>query len=244
MRRLSLVAAASVCAITSLIGTRPADAQIFMSESVSSPRSGWGFDVGVQVAQPVGDFRTNVSHAWGIGSSVRHHFRWFNPLGIRGDFSFLNYGNERQRVPLSSTVNRVLVDMRTSNNIIVVSGGPELALMHGPLRPYVFGFVGYSYFYTESSAGDDDGGSAFARTTNFDDGGLATGGGGGLRIPFRARTTEVAVDAGARYTRNGVRSYLRSGDITDLPDGSLPRTTEADFWQYYVGMSFSLGRRR
>lgn len=225
-----------------------AAAQIFAVEpEARSTRNGWGLDVAVQVAQPVHEFAENVDVAFGVGSSIRHHFSWFRPLGIRGDFAMMNYGNERQRVPLSSTVNRVTVEMNTSNNILVIGGGPELAVMQGPVRPYVHGFVGYSHFFTESSAGDDDGGGTFARSTNFSDGGLATGGGAGVRVPLRARATEISIDGGARFTRNGVRSYLRRGDVIDLPDGSLqftPRVTNADFWVYYLGISLDFGRRR
>lgn len=241
MRRLAPV-------VLMLATASSASAQIFAVEpQARSTRNGWGLDVAVQVARPVHEFAENVDVAFGVGSSLRHHFSWFRPLGIRGDFAMMNYGNERQRVPLSSTVNRVTVEMNTSNNILLVGGGPELAVMHGPVRPYVHGFVGYSYFFTESSAGDDDGGGTFARSTNFSDGGLATGGGAGIRAPLRARTTEISIDGGARFTRNGVRSYLRRGDVTDLPDGSLqftPRVTNADFWTYYLGISLDFGRRR
>lgn len=242
MRRQFLVLAA----VAMFTGAEGAGAQVFTeAPTTRSSRGLWGFDIAVHAAQPVHEFRTQVGQAWGFGASVRHHFRRFTPLGVRGDFSFLNYGNERKRVPLSSTVNRVLVDMNTTNNIIVAAAGPELAVPSGPIRPYVYGFAGYSYFFTQSSAGDDNGGSSFASTTNFQDGGLATGGGGGVRIPLRTRSTEISIDGGARFTRNGLRSYLRSGDITDLADGSLqftPRETVADFWQYHLGISFS--RRR
>ena len=202
-------------AILLLAFASSADAQIFMMEPVSSSRGAWMLDIGGQMAQPVGAFGTNVNRAWGVGIAGRHHFRFFRPLGVRADVSFLNYGNERKSVPLSPTVNRVIVDMRTTNNIVALSGGPELMLMHGPLRPYVYAFAGYSHFYTESSAGDDDGADTFASTTNFWDGGLATGWGGGVRIPFNSRSVNAAFDAGVRYTHNGTRSYLVAGDITD-----------------------------
>src|SRR6266545_2017734 len=224
-----------------------ARAQVFSLGPVNGGGAGtWSFDFAGQMAQPIGDFRTQVGRAWGAGGSVRHHFRWFAPLGVRADGAWLNYGNENKRVPLSSTVNRVLVDMHTTNNFAVLSGGPELMLTSGPIRPYAYAFAGYSYFYTESSAGDDDGGGTFASTTNFHDGGLATGYGGGLRLPLRIRSVEAGFDAGARLTRNGTRTYLRRGDIIDLPDGSLQfnrRTTAVDFRQYHVGMSFSPRRR-
>jgi hypothetical protein len=238
-RRFLLVASVAVGSLAANV----VDAQIFTFEPPPRDRGGsWSFDVAGQFAQPTGAFRTQVSRAWGVGGSVRHHFRWLAPLGLRGDFTYLNYGNENQRVPLSPTVNRVLVDMNTTNNIVVVSGGPELALTSGPLRPYAYVFAGYSYFYTQSSAGDDGDGGSFASSTNFDDGGLATGWGGGLRLPLRFRSVGAAVDAGARLTRSGTRSYLRPGDIRDQPDGSLqftPRRTVADFWQYHIGISLS-----
>jgi hypothetical protein len=232
-------------ALVVAIGASNADAQIFLADP--SPRGTWSFDVGAQMANPIGDFKTQVDRAWGFGGSVRHHFGWFAPLGVRGDFSFLNYGNERKRVPLSSTVNRVMVDMRTTNNIGVLSLGPELMVPSGPLRPYVYGFAGVSYFYTQSSADDDNGGGSFASTTNFSDAGWTTGWGAGLRIPLQTRRVEVAIDGGARLTRNGVRQYLLRGDIQDQPDGSLvftPRMTTADFWQFHLGASFTPRRRR
>lgn len=229
-----------------LAAASSASAQVFMTEPVSMGHGAWMFDLGAQMGRPVGAFQSNVDRAWGGGFGVRHHFGWLKSLGLRGDVSWLNYGNERKSVPLSPTVNRVLVDMHTSNNIAVFSGGPELMLMNGPAHPYAFAFAGYSLFYTESSAGDDNGSGTFASTTNFWDGGLATGWGGGVRIPFHARSTDAAFDAGARFTRNGARSYLIAGDITDQPDGSLAfneRRTTADFWQYHVGVSFSPRRR-
>jgi hypothetical protein len=231
---------------TSTLAASSADAQIFNLEPANRGRGGWSFDVAGQFAQPIGEFRAQVDRAWGFGGSVRHHFRQFAPLGIRGDFTFLNYGNENQRVPLSPTINRVVVDMSTTNNIVVASVGPELALTSGPIRPYAYLFAGYSYFYTESSAGDDDNGGSFASTTNFDDGGLATGWGGGLRMPLRIRSVDAAIDAGGRLTRNRSRTYLKPGDIVDLPDGSLqfsPRRTVADFWQYHLGISLTPKRR-
>jgi hypothetical protein len=219
-----------------------ANAQIFGVTPVGRDRVGkWSFDVGAQFARPIGEFHTQVDHAWGIGGSVRYHLPSFAPLGVRGDLTFLNYGNENQRVPLSPTINRVLVDMSTTNNIFLVSGGPELALRSGSLRPYVYAFAGYAYFYTESSVGDDNGGN-FANTTNFGDGGLATGGGGGIRIPLHVRTVGLSFDAGARFTQAGTRSYLKPGDVLDQPDGTLqftPRKTKTDFWQYHLGVSIS-----
>lgn len=221
----------------------PAGAQIFHSAPADvTGRGVWSFDVGGRMAQPIGDFRSNVDRAWGAGAAVRYQFGRLPIVGVRGDFGMLNYGNERKRVPLSSTVNRVIVEQNTSNNIALVTIGPELAFRSGPVRPYLYGFGGWSHFYTESSANDDDANYTFASSVNFSDGGGTAGWGGGVRIPFRARSTAVALDAGARYTRNWTRSYLRPGDVQDLADGSLAfneRRSNADFWQFHLGASFT-----
>ncbi|HMC53784.1 MAG TPA: hypothetical protein VKH19_01320 [Gemmatimonadaceae bacterium] len=219
-------------------------AQIALSPASSTRHTGpWSFDIGAQMAQPIGDFATQIDRAWGVGGTLRYRLPHASAVGVRGDLTWLNYGNERKTVPLSPTINRVLVDMNTTNDIAVFAAGPELAVSRGPLRPYAFGFAGYSYFYTATSVGDDNtDGSAFAESTNYHDGGLSTGWGGGIRVPIVLRSAELAVDAGGRLTRNGVRSYLRRGDIVDQSSGSYivnPRTTTADFWQYHVAISIA-----
>jgi hypothetical protein len=190
------IAAAFLCLTAAPIAT----AQIFHSSSGRATRGGWSFDLGGQMARPVGDFRVNVDRAWGAGLAGRYSFRWLPALALRGDVGFLNYGSERKRVPLSSTLNRVIVEQNTMNNIALITAGPEISIPAGPLRPYLYGFGGWSHFYTESSANDTDGSHSFASSVNFSDGGGAAGWGGGLRIPFQGRRTEVSIDAGARAT--------------------------------------------
>lgn len=217
-------------------------AQVFLVAPGSRTTGRWTFDVGAQLAQPIGEFANQIDRAWGIGGTVRYHFSHIPVLGLRGDAAVLNYGNERKRVPLSATINRVFVDMNTANNIGVFSAGPELMVASGPIRPYAFATGGFSYFFTETSVGDDNSGGDFASSTNYHDAGWATGLGGGVRVPLAVRSVDMAIDAGARLTRNGTRTYLRRGDIVDQPDGSLlvtPRRTPADFWQYHVALSFS-----
>ena len=228
-----------------------AQAQIFMSQREHRHRHShgdWLIDLAPQFARPVGEFRTNVERAWGFGVAGRYSHERLGPLGVRVDAAFFNYGNERKEVPLSATVNRVMVDVNTANNIGLVTAGPELAIRSGAIRPYVFAFAGFSYLFTESTVGDDgDGDGGFASTTNFDDGGWATGWGGGLRIPLNLRKADVGIDLGARMTRNGTRSYLRRGDVIDQPDGTLQfneRRTNVDFVQYQLGVSFAPGERR
>jgi hypothetical protein len=234
--RLSMLGVLIAC--PALLG-----AQLVLSPSAPGRIGAWSFDVGAQMAVPVGAFASQIDRAWGVGGTVRYQLPHARALRLRADLTWLNYGNERQTVPLSSTINRVLVDMNTANDVAVFSAGPELSMPTGPVRPYAFGFAGYSYFYTQTSVGDDgNDGSAFARSTNYDDGGFAAGWGGGVRVPIVLRSAEIALDAGGRMTRNGVRSYLRRGDIVDQPDGTFvvnPRTTPADFVQFHIALSIA-----
>jgi hypothetical protein len=231
-------------AIAGFIHVHSAEAQLLVG--ASTMRSRWTVDVAGQYAQPVGALRTNVRDAWGMTLAASYRVGWFDAIGLRADVGFLNYGNERKRVPLSPTLNRVVVDMTTSNNIFLATAGPMLAVPRGPIRPYAHVFAGYSYFYTESSVADADRSDSFASTTNFSDGGLAYGWGAGVTIPIAIRRAAVAVDLGARRTTNGQRQYLRRGDIQDQPDGSLllnRRMTDANFWQFHAGASFAIRNR-
>lgn len=242
-----MVRASLIASVGLVMAVPSSEAQMFLRERTASSRGLALIDVAGQYAQPIGGFRTNVDAAWGVGLGARYHFGTREVLGLRADLSYLTYGNENKRVPLSPTVNRVLVDMTTSNNIAVASVGPELMLQRGPIHPYVYGFAGYSWFFTESSVGDDGEGSAFASSTNFSDGGFAMGWGGGLNVPLRVRNTRVSLDAGVRRAFNGPRAYLKRGDIVDQPDGSLqftPRNTDGDFLQYHLGVSFGFRARR
>src|SRR5690606_28950707 len=165
-------------------------------------------------------------------------------LSLRADGGFVVYGDESKRVCFSETVGcRIEVDVNTTNNIAYFNLGPELALPVGPIRPYANASIGFAYFATTSSGegvGQDD---DIASTTNFDDATFAWQAGGGLRIPISHGRTPVAIDLGARYNTNGRVEYLREGDITDNPDGSITINTqrsEAHLVTYHLGVSIGL----
>jgi hypothetical protein len=161
--------------------------------------AGWEAGGHLVYAEPRADFAAVVRRAYGIQGFGVLHLDPLGFIGLRGGVAFLNYGNERVQVPLSSTVRRVLVDVTTSNNIGALDLGLEIAAPAGPARPYLFGAVGIGYFFTESSvAGANTSDEPFASSRNFDD--IATGSalGGGVRIPIAAR---LALDLGLEYRR-------------------------------------------
>lgn len=202
-------------------------------------------------ARPQGEFRDFVDQ--GFGGDV--HFI-YQPgargiLGLRLDAGFLNYGNETMRVPLSSSIGgRITVDVNTSNNIAFVGLGPQIGLPDGRFRPYVGGFAGFTYLFTESSVEGRDDDQAFARTTNYDDATFSYGGRAGLYVPLSHGASPVSLDLGVVYMNSGEAEYLREGDIEDLPNGTIaftPSRSDTDLLTFRVGVTVGIpksdGRR-
>lgn len=229
----NLVIAAGAVALLST----SAHAQIALR---STPRLevGGGFDY----AQPMGDFRQNVTRGFG-GSG--HFMFGIDPesiIGLRVDAGFVNYGNDTHYVPFSSSVRRIIVQEKTSNNIFVASVGPQITLPIGGVRPYINAGIGIAYFYTQTSLSTDDESYQIAQTTNCSDNSLLYTAGAGFNIPLAFAGDNVGLDAGARYNSIDKARYLTKGDIMDDPDSSYgviitPRQSAANFVAYHLGVS-------
>lgn len=197
-------------------------------------------------ARPQGEFSDFVDRGWGGGAHYIHRLGRDGVLGIRVDGSFLNYGHERFRVPLSSTIGgRINVDVTTTNNIGFLGVGPQIGLPDGRLKPYVNGFVGVSYIFTSSAVEGSASSEPFASTTNYDDATFAYGGGAGLYIPVRRGVSPISIDAGVTYRRNGEAEYLLEGGIEDHPDGSItlhPVRSDTDLLTFHLGVSIGISR--
>ena len=211
------------------------------------PRSYVGGELAI--ARPQGEFGNFVNGGFGGGAHYLLRVDRDGWLGLRVDGSILNYGHERQQVLLSPTIGgRIGVDLTTNNNIAFLGAGPQIGLPTGSFRPYLNGFVGVSYIFTESSVGGTSSGYEFASTTNYDDASFAYGGGAGLYIPVGHGRNPVSIDAGLQYRHNGQAEYLVEGGITDHPDGSItlhPIRSETNLWNFHIGVSVGLrGRDR
>ena len=197
------------------------------------------------LASPVGQFAENVDLGFGLIGHGRIRADDGGLLSLRLDLGFLNYGSETIRICVTVPC-RVTGDLTTSNNILLVGIGPELARGSGPMRLYANASMGLAYFATTSSAaGSNNHGDPFASSTNFDDATFAWTLGPGVQ--FRVRQDEkasVSLDLFARYHGNGEARYLRKGDIQDRPDGSVvidPRQSDTNFWTIGLGVSVGLG---
>ena len=210
----------------------------------SLPR-GYG-DIRFAVSQPIGDFNDFIGEGYGITGGFVWNLDRDRVFGIRGEGGFLQYGNERTGHCLINC--RIGVDVNTSNDIVFAGIGPQITVPAGPVRPYLNATAGFSYFFTHSSvSSDDDYEGNYFDTTNHDDAVFALTGGGGFMIPLSMRRTQVLLDIGATFHRNGEATYLRKGSIRDLPDGSIeinPIRSEANFITYRLGVSIGVPSTR
>lgn len=200
---------------------------------------GGGFVVGV----PVGEFGDNVDGAGGfsghadvaLGDSIVS-------LGVEG--SYLLYGTESRRVPLSPTIPDIVVTVDTSNSVALVHGRVRAQPRRGRVRPYADGLLGFSYIATRTSIEEsidcDPWGCSSLGATNLDDFTLSLGAGAGLQVGFGAAPHRWKLDLSVRYLAGGKADYLRQGAIRReggqaFFDVSRSRT---DVVLVYLGIAF------
>lgn len=200
----------------------------------------------LDLAAPVGDFGDHVALGGGAGGGVVAFLGENRLAGLRLEGSFIIYGSETERVPFSSTVPFVELDMQTTNSIMAAGLGPQVYLGHGPIRPFIYGTVGFAYFVTSTSVSPAYEGEAIASTTNFDDFRLSLTGGGGLSVEVRGGQNPISLDLTAAYQHNGLTEYLVNGseNLTRRRGGGWlvdPIYSDANLMTYRIGASVGLG---
>jgi hypothetical protein len=216
-----------------------ADAQL---SNVTMLPSRFSFGGDLAISQPKGEFASNVPN--GYGFDLTGMFR-LDPQGyfnLRADLGGVRYGHERQRVgfPISG---RIAVDLSTDNQIGFGAIGAQLQIPDGWFRPYANAAVAATYFWTESSISGADNSESVLSTTNLDDWSHAWIFGGGVMVPFGRSIG--ALNLGARYHYGATATYLKKGDITDNPNGTInlnPRNSKTDLVLWQLGVSFAIPR--
>jgi len=207
------------------------------------PQPSFAFGLSGVLARPVGEFQRFVDWGGGFGTYGVINFDEGRHVGLRMDGSFVIYGHERYSTVLSPTIRRVWVDVRTDNFIVGFGVGPQFTFGNGPIRPYVYGTAGLSYFATVSSvsgtADFDDGFSS----TNFDHFTGALVGGGGLLFRLTRGRHPISIDMSVQSTYNGEAEYLRRGDIVENLDGSVtlfPIRSQANLVTFRTGVTIGM----
>jgi hypothetical protein len=216
------------------------NAQIAPSGDQVPSRFSFGADL--TISQPKGEFASNVPNGYGFDLTGMFRLDRGGYFNLRADLGGVRYGHERQQIgfPISG---RIAVDLNTDNQIGFGALGAQLQIPDGWFRPYANASIAGTYFWTESSISGTGNSDAVLNTTNLDDWSYAWIFGGGVMIPFGKSIG--ALNLGAKYHYGASATYLKKGDITDNPDGSItlnPRNSETDLVLWQVGVSFVIPR--
>lgn len=199
--------------------------------------------VSLQAGQAKGEFADYVDRGWGGGGYLLYQPRR-TPLGVRFGMTYLIYGSQTHRYPL---VPGVAVDVTTRNQIAQFSLGPQVTFGQGSVRPYAFGAIGGSFFWTSSAVeGSDPNNQPFASTTNYQDDTFSGEIGGGVLVRLSAGRVPILLDAGLRYLNNGRVTYVTRDGVTISGNQLLvdPVDSEANLVVYHLGVAIGLGRTR
>lgn len=176
---------------------------------------------GLLVGLPQGEFSDRLdATGWGFSfrfaRSIRH-----SAVSVGAELGYLLYGSEKWRTTLLEDVPDVVVNVHTTNNILLGTMFVRLQRQRGRARPYVEGDFGGEYLFTNTSLENAGTGEAFASTINLHDSAFVYGGGGGVQLvlwdgarrgvsPVAAR---IMLDARLRYMRGPEAHYLKKGSI-------------------------------
>ena len=201
----------------------------------------WEVNLNFITGFPQNEFGDNVDNVGlGGGGGFGYHLG-SNPILVGGEFSFLIYGSETQRVPVIITIPNVTVDVQTSNNIFIGHFFVRLQSNQGGLRPYLEGLIGLHNLFTETEIKNGTGNEVIAKSTNQEDYALSYGAGAGLMIRVHKTDDdikEVFINLRGRYLFGGEADYLsfRREDGQVSIDFNNSRT---DLITFQLGVAFT-----
>ena len=234
------VRAALLATLLATLSTSPAFTAA--AQNTSAPPAGpVSAGAAFNITQPRGAFDATTNLGWGLSGNVLFRLDPSSILNIRADLAFSNYGNVRQRIPLSSTVgNLIRVDLNTSNNIATFVTGPQLLGPTGFFTPYASALGGFSAFWTISSVeGTNNNNEPFASTTNSSDFSWAYGGSAGAYVRITNGQRPLRLDLGVRYLRHDDVSYLTADEVRASSQerrDPRPIRSRVDFYTYFIGI--------
>jgi len=197
-------------------------AVLFLPAGPLLAQTGLEGSLGFLAGIPQKDFADQVNTGGGFGGE----FLWApgaGPIAVGMSFNYLIYGSETRTEPFSTSIPDVMVDVTTTNSILLGHLFLRAQTRQGAVQPYVDGLLGFDYLFTETSIKDDDwhdewddGDHDVFSTTNFDDSAFSWGFGGGCMIPVWQESSgkvQILVDLQGHYLRGGEAEYLKKGSI-------------------------------
>ena len=165
-------------------------------------------------SRPQGGLGANIPRGYGVDGAYFFRLDQRGAFSLRFGAGIVDYGHEAQHVPLSPTIGRVQVKVKTTNYLSQLTIGPQFMWPRGLIRPYVNAGIGTQVFFTESSVeGVDSDDSSDLSTTNQSDWTSAWTLGTGVYLPI---SRGLSLDAGVQFVHGGRAQYLKPGSIHDF----------------------------
>jgi hypothetical protein len=181
---------------------------------------------------PQNEFKENVNNSLfgGIEGQVTLATPGkLNPFTVGLNASFMIYGIESRRAPLSTTVPDVTVDVERTNSMVNFHLLFQICPFDGQVRPYLEGVAGGAYIWTETTVEGSNDLYEFASTVNQDDFAWSYGAGGGILVSLLEASEDIPgglfLDLKARFMFGSEAEYLTTGDLRVI-DGRLIYDTQ------------------
>lgn len=195
---------------------------------------------------PQSEFKDNIDK---VGLSGIGHFAYnfpHSPFLVGASFGILVYGSETREEPFSLTIPGVMVNVTTTNMIVMCHFLFRVQPQKGMLRPYFDGLIGFNYLLTDTRIKSRH--YSIASTNIINDLTFSGGAGGGLMIQVyskkgskKGRPFVVYVDLGIRYLKGGRAEYLKEGSVRLEDDQvfyDISKST-TDLVTSHIGVAFS-----
>ncbi len=165
-------------------------------------------------SRPQGGLGENISRGYGVDGAYLFRLDHAGAFSLRFGAGIVDYGHEAKHVPLSPTIGRINVKIRTTNYLSQLTIGPQFSWPSGLIRPYVNAGIGALVFFTESDVeGLEADDNSDLSTTNQSDWTSAWTLGTGVYVPV---SRGVSIDAGVQFVHGGRAQYLKPGSIQDF----------------------------
>ena len=165
-------------------------------------------------SRPQGGLGANIPRGYGVDGAYLFRLDHQGAFSLRFGAGIVDYGHEAKHVPLSPTIGRIDVKVRTTNYLSQLTIGPQFTWPSGLIRPYVNAGIGGQVFFTESNVdGLDSQDNSDLSTTNQSDWTSVWTLGTGVYVPV---SRGISIDAGVQFVHGGRAQYLKPGSIQDL----------------------------
>ena len=159
-----------------------------------------------------------------------------NPFTVGLNLGLIIYGLESRRVPLSTTIPDIIVDVERQNSMVNFHLLFQISPFEGQVKPYLEGVAGGAYLFTETRVEGSGNIYEFASTVNQDDWAWSYGLGGGILISLMESSENLTgglfLDLKSRFMLGSEAEYLTTGDLR-VENGNLIYQTKKSSVEYF-----------